>query len=114
MSSLKQCKSQSLFQILTVCDGVWYILVTWFVILVGYQNYGNIMVASFCKPEIGICIVLWIVIKLVLLLEFHEVGCCMICVSIMVLTMLNDGMVSVSAQCGCCQHFRICINIYAL
>ena len=71
MSSLNQCESQSLFPILTACNWVWYILVRWIVILVGHPNCDNIMVASFCKPEIGICISLLIVSKLVLLLEFH-------------------------------------------
>ena len=69
--------------------------------------------ASFCKPEIGICISL-LVSKLVLLVEFHEVGCCIECVSLIALTVLNDGMLAVSAQCGCCHHSIMCIDIYAL
>ena len=81
--------------------------------MVGHPNCENIMVASFCKPEIGICISLWIVIKLVLLLEFHEVRYCMACVNIMALTVLDDVMLAVSAQCGCCHHFKICIITYA-
>ena len=36
--------------------------------------------ASFNKSEIGICISL-IISKLVLLMEFLEVGCCVTCVS---------------------------------
>ena len=53
--------------------------------------------ASFCKPEIGICISLLIVSKLVLLQEFHKVECCMACVNTITLTVLNDGMFAVSA-----------------
>ena len=101
MSSLNQCKFQSLFQVLTVCNWVWYILVRWVVILVGVENFWEFLVASFCEPEIGICISL-LVHKLVLLVEFHEVGCCMACVSLIALTELDDGMLAVSAQCGHC------------
>ena len=69
---------------------------------------------SFCKPGIGICISLLKVSMLVLFLEFHEVGCCMVCLSIIALTVLNDGMLAVSAQCGCCHHFNISIYTYSL
>ena len=68
--------------------------------------------ASFFKPEIAICISLLIVSKLVLLREFHLVGCCLACMSIIALTVLNDGMLAVSVQCRCCQHFNICIYTY--
>ena len=65
----------------SVISWVGYILVMWVVFLVGLQNLGIfLLVASFNKPEIGICIS-FIVSKLVLLMEFHEVGCCMACVS---------------------------------
>ena len=61
--------------------------------------FWNILVASFGKPEIGICISL-LVSKLVLLVEFHEVGCCMACVSSVALTVMDDGMLAVSAGVG--------------
>ena len=69
--------------------------------------------ASFCKPEIGICISL-LVSKLVLFLEFHEVGCCMACMWIIALTVLIDGMLAVSAQYGCCHHFHMYFDTCAL
>ena len=69
--------------------------------------------ASFSKPEIGICISLS-VSKLVLFVEFHEDGCCKACVSSIALTELNDGMLAVSAQSGCCHHLNMYIDIYAL
>ena len=81
--------------------------------MVGNQNFENILVASFCEPENGISISLF-VSKLVLLVEFHEVGCCMVCVSVIALTVLNDGMLAVSALCGCCYHLNMHIDTYAL
>ena len=103
--------NSNLYSKFKVCNWVKNILVRWVVIMIGYPNYGDIMVASFFKPEIGICIS---VSKLVLLLKFHEVGCCMACVNIMALTVLHGDMLAVSAQCGCCHHFNICFNTYAL
>ena len=64
----------------SVINWVGYILVRWVVFLVGLQNFGDILAASSSKPEIGTCISL-IVSKLVLLVEFHVVGCCMAWVS---------------------------------
>ena len=78
-----------------------------------FKIVGHFLVASFCKPEIGICISL-LVSKIVLLVEFHEVGCCMACVSLLALTELNDGMFAISAQCGGCHHLDMNIDIYAL
>ena len=75
-----------------------------------FQNLGNFLVASFNKPEIGICISL-IVSKLVLLMEFHEVVCCMACVSSIAWIGLVDGMPAVSAQCWC-GHQIILFNAY--
>ena len=56
--------------------GVGYILVKWVVFWWGFKILGIFLVATLGKPEIGICISL-IVNMLVLLMEFHEVGCCM-------------------------------------
>ena len=55
-----------------------------------------------------------LVCKLVLLVEFHEVGCCMACVSLIALTVVDDGMLALSAQCGCCHYWHMNIDIYAL
>ena len=47
----------------------------------GYKNLWEYFGGHlFCKPEIGIYISL-LVIKLVLVVELHDVGCCMACVS---------------------------------
>ena len=68
---------------------------------------------SFYEPEIIICISI-LVSKLVLVVESDEVGCCMAYVSSIALTVLNDGMLAVSAQCGCCHHLNMYTDIYAL
>ena len=57
-----------------------------------------------------ICIPL-LVSKLVLLVEFQEMGCCMVCVGLIALTELDDGMLEVSAQCGSCHQFNILISM---
>ena len=75
--------------------------------------YGNVLVASFCMPEIGICVLLLIASKLVLLLEFHEGGCCIACVCIIALPVQNDGMLAVCEQCGCVHPFNMCFDTYA-
>ena len=67
--------SNLLFQIFQcVLGGIFWL--SRLVLLVGLSKSGFVLVASFCWPEIGICISL-LVMWLVLWLEFLVVGCCM-------------------------------------
>ena len=112
MSSPNQCKFQSLFQSLTVCNWVWYFLVRCDVFFVGISKFMGIFWWLHFVSQRLESVYHFLVSKLVLLVEFYEIGCCMACVSSIALTELNDGMLAVSTQCGWCHQWSPIQYVY--